>query len=603
MTQPRSPRRQSSSAACSSSPAAPPKERRSCAAPRSGSRPGSRYASSSRSRCWASATPRRRPGARPRRRSPPCEIRAARHADVLRATTLAALAMEEVLNLRSASTAIDLAERALAAGLPLEPLRGENWAQLALAALGAADGLDVALRGADEILAQARARGRGTDGRDPLVASSAHRGAPRRPGRRRGGRAGGDRARPRPAGRRVPRPGGVGGGALGPRARRDPRRPAPAHRPRRRSLRHRVHAELPAALRLRRASRRGRQPRSRDRGAARLRRPGVRRREPGHARVAVGGGAFAGRARAPRRGTHPGRRRGAPRAVVRRAARDRRRAARRRARRPPRETARSGWRRRSRCWRPRRRDWSTRVCWSTSAQRSAPPDSAPRPGSLCWKGSRWPPAAAPEPWSAGRGPSSRRSASGPERTERAGADSLTPSERRVVELAATGGTNREIAQTLFVTEKTVETHLGRSFRKLDISSRRQLPDVLASGGWLTDRPAPDHDEVRDPAPGAGPGPPFTRLLGRSCPAELRRRSGRRQTDHVCERRAAEPGGVLAFANVDCGPLAPVSHDHPDLLTLMKTVACLHEAELRRGPLAARYRLDTSESVAGWLLRT
>ena len=67
----------------------------------------------------------------------------------------------------------------------------------------------------------------------------------------------------------------------------------------------------------------------------------------------------------------------------------------------------------------------------------------------------------------------------PRTTERAGADSLTPSERRVVELAATGGTNREIAQTLFVTEKTVETHLGRSFRKLDISSRRQLPDVLA----------------------------------------------------------------------------------------------------------------------------
>jgi DNA-binding CsgD family transcriptional regulator/tetratricopeptide (TPR) repeat protein len=67
----------------------------------------------------------------------------------------------------------------------------------------------------------------------------------------------------------------------------------------------------------------------------------------------------------------------------------------------------------------------------------------------------------------------------PRSTERSGADSLTPSERRVVELAATGGTNREIAQTLFVTEKTVETHLGRSFRKLDISSRRQLPDVLA----------------------------------------------------------------------------------------------------------------------------
>jgi DNA-binding CsgD family transcriptional regulator len=67
----------------------------------------------------------------------------------------------------------------------------------------------------------------------------------------------------------------------------------------------------------------------------------------------------------------------------------------------------------------------------------------------------------------------------PRTSDRSGVDSLTPSERRVVELAADGGTNREIAQTLFVTEKTVETHLGRAFRKLDVSSRRQLPDVLA----------------------------------------------------------------------------------------------------------------------------
>jgi DNA-binding CsgD family transcriptional regulator len=67
----------------------------------------------------------------------------------------------------------------------------------------------------------------------------------------------------------------------------------------------------------------------------------------------------------------------------------------------------------------------------------------------------------------------------PRTSGRAGTDSLTPSERRVVDLAAAGGTNRQIAQTLFVTEKTVETHLGRAFRKLDISSRRQLPDVLA----------------------------------------------------------------------------------------------------------------------------
>lgn len=70
----------------------------------------------------------------------------------------------------------------------------------------------------------------------------------------------------------------------------------------------------------------------------------------------------------------------------------------------------------------------------------------------------------------------------PRTTDRTGLDSLTPSERRVVDLAAAGGTNRSIAQTLFVTEKTVETHLGRAFRKLDVSSRRQLPDVLARAG-------------------------------------------------------------------------------------------------------------------------
>jgi DNA-binding CsgD family transcriptional regulator len=67
----------------------------------------------------------------------------------------------------------------------------------------------------------------------------------------------------------------------------------------------------------------------------------------------------------------------------------------------------------------------------------------------------------------------------PRSTDQTGADSLTPSERRVADLAASGGSNKQIAQTLFVTEKTVETHLGHAFRKLDISSRRQLPAVLA----------------------------------------------------------------------------------------------------------------------------
>jgi DNA-binding CsgD family transcriptional regulator len=55
---------------------------------------------------------------------------------------------------------------------------------------------------------------------------------------------------------------------------------------------------------------------------------------------------------------------------------------------------------------------------------------------------------------------------------------LTPSELRVCRLAAGGMTNREIAQNLFVTTKTVETHLGAAFRKLDITSRRDLARAL-----------------------------------------------------------------------------------------------------------------------------
>jgi DNA-binding CsgD family transcriptional regulator len=60
-----------------------------------------------------------------------------------------------------------------------------------------------------------------------------------------------------------------------------------------------------------------------------------------------------------------------------------------------------------------------------------------------------------------------------------GVESLTPSERRIAELAAEGRSNREIAQSLFLTVKTVETHLSNSYRKLDISSRRQLGPALS----------------------------------------------------------------------------------------------------------------------------
>jgi DNA-binding CsgD family transcriptional regulator len=68
----------------------------------------------------------------------------------------------------------------------------------------------------------------------------------------------------------------------------------------------------------------------------------------------------------------------------------------------------------------------------------------------------------------------------PRRVALSGREALTPSERRVVELAARGMMNREIAQALFVTEKTVETHLTHAYSKLGVSSRRDVAGALAA---------------------------------------------------------------------------------------------------------------------------
>jgi len=59
-----------------------------------------------------------------------------------------------------------------------------------------------------------------------------------------------------------------------------------------------------------------------------------------------------------------------------------------------------------------------------------------------------------------------------------GHESLTASERRVAQLAVDGRSNRDIAQELFVTPKTVENQLGRAYIKLGITGRRQLSDAL-----------------------------------------------------------------------------------------------------------------------------
>ena len=67
----------------------------------------------------------------------------------------------------------------------------------------------------------------------------------------------------------------------------------------------------------------------------------------------------------------------------------------------------------------------------------------------------------------------------PRRIVLSGVESLTASERRVAELASQDLTNREIAQTLFVTARTVEGHLTSVFRKLQLASRDQLAAALA----------------------------------------------------------------------------------------------------------------------------
>lgn len=66
----------------------------------------------------------------------------------------------------------------------------------------------------------------------------------------------------------------------------------------------------------------------------------------------------------------------------------------------------------------------------------------------------------------------------PRRPQLTGAGALTASERRVTALAVEGMSNPQIAQTLFVSRRTVEMHLTNAYRKLEIDSREQLAAAL-----------------------------------------------------------------------------------------------------------------------------
>jgi len=72
----------------------------------------------------------------------------------------------------------------------------------------------------------------------------------------------------------------------------------------------------------------------------------------------------------------------------------------------------------------------------------------------------------------------------PRRVVLTGVESLTASEGRIAELASQGLTNREIAQTLFITSRTVEGHLTSIFRKLQLDSRSELHVALADSTQL-----------------------------------------------------------------------------------------------------------------------
>ena len=70
---------------------------------------------------------------------------------------------------------------------------------------------------------------------------------------------------------------------------------------------------------------------------------------------------------------------------------------------------------------------------------------------------------------------------GPRQRRTARSRQLTPSEQRVAELAASGMKNRDVANALFISPKTVEANLARIYRKLGIKSRAELGRHIGRG--------------------------------------------------------------------------------------------------------------------------
>lgn len=76
-----------------------------------------------------------------------------------------------------------------------------------------------------------------------------------------------------------------------------------------------------------------------------------------------------------------------------------------------------------------------------------------------------------------RGLGMRRGGRGERRRRSVGWESLTPAELKVVRLTTQGLTYREVASALYISKRTVETHAANIFRKLGISTRRELQEI------------------------------------------------------------------------------------------------------------------------------
>ena len=70
-------------------------------------------------------------------------------------------------------------------------------------------------------------------------------------------------------------------------------------------------------------------------------------------------------------------------------------------------------------------------------------------------------------------------------------EELTPQQRQIVRLASDGLTDREIGERLFLSPRTVGSHLYRSYPKLGVASRHQLREVIARAGTAL----PEHESL------------------------------------------------------------------------------------------------------------